>query len=327
MPTLREKITGMFMGVAVGDALGMPFETMTAEEIEARYGQVAGYLPPPQNHKWHKSLKQGMGTDDTQLTLAAAEGLMLGNGFFMPDIAKAHVKALGESVSGWGRSTKEAVKRLKRGMSWQEAAMKGPGYGEGNGVIMKIAPLAAYLFLNPSENQDEDFQRILDFTRMTHDTSIAVSASLAHVAVICYCLRSDPVQFNVEEYLRRAIAAASSGCVTSSFAEKLLRVCKTPAHGRLKILKEIHSSPFNLLHSAPLSHAAFLDSPTNFDCVCNAVAAGGDTDTNASIVGGLFGALNGIHAISVEFISGLHDNEKVLEVANRFCDAFLGKKE
>ena len=39
----RDKIYGMFLGVAIGDALGMPVETMSYEQIRSDFGKIDGY--------------------------------------------------------------------------------------------------------------------------------------------------------------------------------------------------------------------------------------------------------------------------------------------
>ncbi|MBI2633668.1 MAG: ADP-ribosylglycohydrolase family protein [Parcubacteria group bacterium] len=52
------------------------------------------------------------------------------------------------------------------------------------------------------------------------------------------------------------------------------------------------------------------------------VNAGGDTDTNGSIVGSLLGALKGVSVFPKHLIDGLWQKEKILDTANRFCDTF-----
>ena len=68
----KEKIRGMFLGIAIGDALGMPVETMTLEKIAKKFGRVNRYIRPD-GHKWYNGQPAGTWTDDTQLSLAIAE--------------------------------------------------------------------------------------------------------------------------------------------------------------------------------------------------------------------------------------------------------------
>ena len=69
-PTRRDRILGCLLGGAVGDALGASVEFISWPEIERRFGPggIQAYAPA----------YGGLGriTDDTQMTLFTAEGLI-----------------------------------------------------------------------------------------------------------------------------------------------------------------------------------------------------------------------------------------------------------
>ena len=69
-PSQRSRVDGCLLGGAVGDALGAPVEFLSVAEIRRRYGagMVRGYVETPEG--------RGRFTDDTQLTLFTAEGLI-----------------------------------------------------------------------------------------------------------------------------------------------------------------------------------------------------------------------------------------------------------
>jgi ADP-ribosyl-[dinitrogen reductase] hydrolase len=70
-PDRRSRILGCMLGGAVGDAMGAPVEFMTLEEICRRFGKtgVTGF---------EKAYgRRGAFTDDTQMTMFTAEGLIL----------------------------------------------------------------------------------------------------------------------------------------------------------------------------------------------------------------------------------------------------------
>jgi ADP-ribosylglycohydrolase len=69
-PTKASRVFGCLLGGAVGDALGAPVEFLSAAEIAARFGPggLTGYEPAYG--------RRGAITDDTQLTLFTAEGLL-----------------------------------------------------------------------------------------------------------------------------------------------------------------------------------------------------------------------------------------------------------
>lgn len=57
----RDQIVGAFLGTAIGDSLGMPVETFSAERIAKDYGRVTEYLVPD-GHKWFDGRKAGTWT-------------------------------------------------------------------------------------------------------------------------------------------------------------------------------------------------------------------------------------------------------------------------
>ena len=70
MITTHDRYRGCLLGGAVGDALGAGVEFMSLDEIRGRYGPagVTGYVPCYG--------RSGAITDDTQMTLFTAEGLL-----------------------------------------------------------------------------------------------------------------------------------------------------------------------------------------------------------------------------------------------------------
>jgi len=69
---LRNRCVGAILGFAIGDALGMPVEFLSREQIRRYYGKpVSGFIKA---HPGHASdfLPEGSYTDNTQTMLATA---------------------------------------------------------------------------------------------------------------------------------------------------------------------------------------------------------------------------------------------------------------
>ena len=177
----------LITSVAYGDAMGLPTETMSAYEIAGRYGQLDRLIPPRYNPYYPGNFPAGTTSDDTQLTVAVAEGLLAGDGFTIESQVESHLSAYhaiektrnykGEwSVRGWGGSTTASMERLNAGVP---PHFSGQVEGAGNGVLMKMAPL---IYWQAARDVDAvtRYRQYDELTTMTHNSDIARACTRLH---------------------------------------------------------------------------------------------------------------------------------------------------
>jgi len=338
---IRNQVMGMFLLSAIGDALGIPIETLSRDEIARRYGRVEDYLSP-KGHKWYDAWQEGRWSDDTQLTLAITDSLTACHFVDLDDIARCHLSAYEECSVGWGGSTKSAMERLRSGVHWKYSGTEG-GYGEkgnkgkGNGVAMKIAPLAAFyaaqfpsglgLF---SDRYIQDSIRSLTF--MTHRSGMALGSASAQIAAVMYCLHQSAENFNSIDFARIVAEASLLGerlyedtDTKDRLTDRLNRLMQYNPQEIAKmndeeIERHFGSGKCYVYESLPVAHALFLRNPHSIETLYDAVNFGEDTDTIGAIVGALLGALNGAAIIPEHLRAGLWQKERVIKTAERFCD-------
>ena len=337
---LADKINGMFLGLFLGDALGMPVETWTPSQIKERYGRIETCIEP-KGHKWWDGHPAGGYTDDTQLSLAVAKALIDAKCFYMRAIVTRHIEAFDADTGGWGHSTKKAVEKLKQGESWLTSGVgvwDEYGIGGGNGVPMKVAPLAA-LYAARMYNvglkisSEETIKYLADgvtavrqLSDMTHSTRLSFAAGLSQFMAVMYCLLTEAGEFEAETFKGHVLNGATlTGCselesvYKKAFAnrnEPSLAVVQIGGHNKKR---------FDCLRSLPLTYYSFLQDPMSFESVLFAVGAGGDTDTNASMVGALIGALHGPSVFPQKTLDSLlpEARDEVSGVADQFCQTFV----
>jgi ADP-ribosylglycohydrolase len=365
-PLTRSKIRGMLVGGAIGDALGAPVETWDLPRIIAVHGgPITGYVAPI-GHKWFKleEFFPGMTTDDTQLTMATMAGLINGHpaaraeGSFdryMDAIAQAHIEAMKFAIGGWGKSTTEAVQRLADGAHWSHSGKTcEKNRGTGNGVPMKIAPLAAWAG-SPGGGmkalRDDRFtlnQRLVDFSAMTHWSVLSAEASVIHANVIYFLLFDEPGESALAKRFVDLVAEVVWGWQNEegqhswstalleksehTLKERMRRLAHLWADGTLasmtinELKGEFGGGSCAVHDSLPFSYALFLRNPRSFGAILEAANAGGDNDTNAKLVGEMLGAWQGLDffltADNQWAVAGLQDYDKLLALADRFCDTF-----
>ncbi|MDO8559162.1 MAG: ADP-ribosylglycohydrolase family protein [bacterium] len=332
-----DKFTGCIYGLAIGDALGMPMETMSRDDIKKKIGLIIPptFLSPSMNPHIFSSLrhlKPGFWTDDTQLTLATMEAFIESDGSFdMNKIAQKHIEAYQGERRGWGKSTRNACQRLAEGASWKDS---GEPNGAGNGIMMKIAPLG----LRKSVRQQDPaafLKECITYARMTHLGTQAIVAGVVHAAAIAFLVNSSPgniADHSTRDFLGylRSIALMAEkelpttenkiseqfNRILSYWRDYIVRQKEDP-----EIASRFGGGTSYAYHSLGLSYALFAANPTSFSVVWQAACAGGDTDSNASIVGSLYGALNGASFIPKYLLSGLERCGYLEGVAKRFFQA------
>jgi ADP-ribosyl-[dinitrogen reductase] hydrolase len=336
-------IQGCLMGVAIGDALGMPVETMKHEDImQLNKGRgVIGFMPVVQKRVWDTAeLKAGDTTDDWQLTRAVANSLIRTKGALdITDCANEHIRELEKSAFGWGKGSQSAIEAIRDGKRDPIKDSLPPaekGKGCGNGVIMKIAPLAIANALTVKKNDLDLWHECKKLGSLTHPD---IRASIA-AYVIAYLmqdiifnrrlhLRENRTQYILGMIIAVALDAEESEKLgpntnldlVSDRLIKLSHIMDSPnvLHGDFaETLRIVIGCGFNALDSVAFSIGTFLRHPNDFCAgVLEAVNAGGDSDTHASIVGALIGLNCGLSAIPKEWQDFSPHFQEALEIGDR----------
>ena len=172
-----DKPLSLLLGVAVGDALGVPveFKKRGTFHVAGMQGYGTHNQPP------------GTWSDDTSLTLALADNLL-------PDRCSLESIATGFQLwyfNAWytphgkvfdvGNATAKAIKRLKDGVAPEKAG----GIREkdnGNGSLMRISPLTFYMYgVWDRANRYEIVKRV---SSMTHAHEWSVTACFIYVEML-----------------------------------------------------------------------------------------------------------------------------------------------
>jgi ADP-ribosylglycohydrolase len=80
MGSAGDHARGALCGLAIGDALGMPTQFMSHEEVGASFGVIDGFRAAPSDHPIAAGLPAGSITDDTEQAMLLADVLLDGAG-------------------------------------------------------------------------------------------------------------------------------------------------------------------------------------------------------------------------------------------------------
>lgn len=291
---------GILFGTAIFDALGIGFETRSYDEVQSIIKSTPDvfnkYIAPWKNPYYDIALyKIGMFTDDTQLTLAVAKGLK--NGLNLDAIAKAHIDEYNLSTNGWGSGTKQSVERLINRVS---PLHSGNTNSFGNGVLIKIAPLAHYFYtMGEFEPILENVTFVSNLTRMTHNNEMSCLFANMHVYLLIQVYKDinfvkDPENFVV--FLKTLFSGLCQMLNTSNSTRvEVLKSVNMIVRNSLKELDDLsllnlsNNASFHQKDTLVLVWLILLQEGVSLKAVHRSLSLGGDTDSNASILGGILG--------------------------------------
>jgi len=276
----------------------------------------------------------GSFTDDTQLSMAIATSLILSKNYNFQNIIDQHIVQYDISLIGWG-GTKNAVLKLKEDLNkWK--GHSGNKDAIGNGPIMKATPLA-YFYANQNISKEEKIKQIEEMSRMTHDNNYSVSCCCIHVFLMEYLFREvikdenfmNTIE-NRKELLKKGIEIAEE--IESKYpTDKEKEVCISKNFKQILDLKELTDEKIVEISNGGTYHAAksstfvwcilYQDKPS-WNRVIKAIELGGDTDTNASMVGSVVAFCCGIEELPSEHLDQLQKKNELDEVIKEWTSTF-----
>lgn len=327
-----DKVEGMLLGIAIGDALGNTTESISAEERRHFYlGDIADYFYGSSlGHRsgdWHPDPVYGRGvpSDDTQLSFWLLEQLLADQGLVPENVARLFVER-GPEIVGLGSVVSRFLANARaHGGSWQTWAPSEEAAG--NGALMRIAPIVVPHLRTRSAELWVDTALA---ARITHNDSSSLSSCLALVHLIWQCLRRTsppPAEWWLEEYLR---LAGPLECQVYSPREEIRGIASF--RGRVVDLLEQHVRPAfargvstreacgrhgwgsgaYLLETIPSVLYILMRHGHSFEeGIIRAVNDTRDNDTIAAIVGAVLGALHGKRAIPPRWITNLPGRTRI----------------
>ncbi len=339
MSSVHASMRGTLLGVAIGDALGMPVEIWTQPYIAAlNEGRgVVDFLDPKATRiKYDKAMEAGDTTDDWQLTEALAESIIASGGRFnLSMCVEKHLAAFASSTFGWGGTTKKALIELRDGKRSYDmrAPSYGPNTGLGNGVMMKVAPLAIanYRHIHQEGGHAKLCAEVMALSRMTHADDRAGIAALAIAEVVLYsydhAIKNVPDRAGLLKHVLERVLEAEAHSGTpdgwqDGYTDKISDVIKKVGHVWQFIRLDQLRPQFNSLSTLETCLIMFLRHTNDFEKgLCAAVNCGGDTDTQAAIVGSMIGAQVGDIGIPKHWLTFRNKFDHARSVADRLIAA------
>jgi len=326
--SLTDRARGALWGLALGDALGMPSQTLTRDQIAQHYGQITDFTAPFDDHPFSHGLKAAQVTDDTEQALLLARRLIAEPGRFdavgwakdllawEADIRRRGLRDL------LGPSTKAALDAILAGVDPDEAS-KG---GTTNGAAMRVAPIG---IATAADDIATLVDRVELSSRVTHNTGEAIAGASAVAAMISTLLDGATIASAFDTALHAATEGQKRGHRAgvpdmAARIEAAVSLART-APGIDDFADRVGTSVASH-HAVPAAFGLLVMG--NGDVWSTTVMAaniGDDTDTIGAIAGAMAGAASGVVALPQDKLTTLRAAND-LEI-DRIVDGLLNLRQ
>ena len=322
---LRDRARGCLLGGALGDALGAPVEFLSLNLIRQRHPEGVDF---PQS---------GLVTDDTQMTLFTADGLIRAAvaGDREPDqqLWQAYQRWLRTQglvdpfpeTSDWLLGHRELWAARAPGMTCVSALRDGkPGRtdapinnSKGCGGVMRAAP-AGFL---PEPEAAYRVGCALSALTHGHPSGWIAGGALA-LLVHLLAVRDVPLTVALMEVERRVAAEPEGGEVREALATAVDAARRQPSDTTtLVTLGEgwVAEEALAIAVYAALSHPNGVVAALRL-----AVEHSGDSDSTGAITGNILGAMLGTGALPADWLARVELRDVLTTVADDLVDAYAG---
>jgi ADP-ribosylglycohydrolase len=303
-----DRVRGMLLGLAIGDALGNTSEGMNPAERRRRHGEIRDYLP----NGYAGARRVGLPSDDTQLAFWTIEHLLANGGRLSPDLlARSFVE---RQIFGMGQTVGSFRRAHASGALWYDAAVESAG----NGALMRIAPILlphlrdggsdtwvdAALCGAITHNDRASIAACVAFTNMLSALLIAKSAPPSAWWLDEYVRLAEPIEQGARYRPRGGGFEGFEGTVSAFVAQHVRSALQSEA-SLVSWCDSWYSGAY-LLETVPcvlLTLARHAGDPEA--AMIRAVNDTRDNDTVGAIVGAAVGALHGEKALPVRWRDAL----------------------
>lgn len=297
-----DALAGVLIGTAVGDALGLPMEGVSAQRQQRLF-------PQPLRHRLVG--RCGMISDDTEHTLMLAQALLecpADPGAFQRALARRLRWWLVGLPAGVGFATLRAILKLWMGIPPSRSGVMSAG----DGPAMRTALLGGYF----ADDAERRRQFVHASTQITHRDPRAEIAALAVAETAAWMAdQRDDV-----DVLLQSLTNLSDLFEWTSIMAKIgvgLSQDQPTANFTLEMGMGRGVSGY-ALQSVPGAIYAALRHRNDFEAaLTEAITCGGDTDTVGAITGALVGARVGVAGIPAPWRSGIVEWPRSFNLLNR----------
>lgn len=305
---LWDRVLGVVVGSAVGDALGAPFEFDVPGAFSARFPDDKA-----QEMCGGNGWEPGEFTDDTQMAILEARSIVAVGEIDEIDLFRRFRSWLRTDPRGVGGLTRSV---LSDDGGWPTAVQRycqqRPDRCSGNGSVMRASFAAARWAFANTPGTAEVARRL---SVVTHGDPAACEGRALYHLLVHNAVRSGDLMATTVLGEHLDLVASALGCLKDDQVDTYRRMVGPDPDPTIP-----NGTAMGCLRDAFRSARA---GRSFEDCLRLACDVGGDVDTVAAVTGGLAGGLYGLSDIPKRWVDGVHgtvngeryDAERLIELA------------
>lgn len=296
------------IGLAVADAMGVPLEFCNREALQANITtEMKGYGSHP--------VPKGSWSDDTSMTLCLIDAINKTGKIVPTDIADNFIKWVENAeytpmreTFDIGRTCLRAILNYERKIAVAEECGEDSEYSNGNGSLMRIAPIIYYCYAKDMDDEIYDIVKIV--SSITHKHEVSVLGCYIYVLFGIELLKGKDFR-QAYEVIKNKEYTKFSNISLSKYNRILNNDIATFQMYEIKstgyVIDTLEATLWTLMTTDSYNNA-----------VIKAINLGNDTDTVGACVGALAGIYYGIDSINESWKKDLLRYDYIEELCNKF---------
>jgi ADP-ribosylglycohydrolase len=323
---LQERVAGCVMGVLIADALATGCHWYyDLDELHAQCGPwISDYLKPRIGH-YHEGLEAGELSQCGRILVLLLESLVERQGYVEGDFCERLDQKLfplldGTPFSGPGGYTSQSIRdaydaRVKEGKDWGTFG----SLADTTEAAERSVVLAARYALDPAQLATS----VMANCQLTQSDPMVVALTTAYASVLGCVLRGEqlgPELSSTLMQLQKRGQLPFPFCSPDALLTpgSVMRAARDPA---VRIepawkVSEVYGMPCAIYHQLPAAYYLSARFREDFESgICQALNSGGQNLSRAKLTAALVGAHVGLRGIPQRWIEGLHDHQRLLQLA------------
>lgn len=308
---MRLKYIDGLMGFAIGDAMGVPLEFKTREELLKKpVTKMTGYGT--------YDMKEGTWSDDTSMMIATIDSINAKNGIDLNDIAlkfaayKNHAQYTpAHEVFGMGNTCCQAIDNFEENHDDPTTCGLTDIMSNGNGSLMRILPIAYYALAKKLKDF-EVLELVRQISSITHAHEISIMGCYIYTRYAMFLLTGK------DKYSAYSMTKCVDYTMFSEDTQKVYERLLKEDISKLKI-NEINSTGY-IVDTLEACIWVLLQSESYKEAIIGAINLGNDTDTIGALTGGLAGIVFGFDFIPEEWKEKIARREYLMDIFEEFSE-------